>query len=192
MVSKRKESMLTQEIVRELLDYDPETGVLTWKQRDRKYFKSDWDWKKWNTKHAEKPALTAYTHGYLHGRIFGRAYRAHRIIFLMMTGCWPDSEVDHENRDRADNRWENLYEKSHQKNSWNMSLRKDNTTGHVGVYVHGESGMYRAQIYTHGKQYHLGAFKTFEEAVAVRKAAQIKQGFASGHGMPPLVEAANG
>jgi hypothetical protein len=108
---------LTQDIVRELLDYDPEMGALTWKRRDRRWFSSDGIWKSWNSQHAGKLAFTAYdTSGYLSGLILGRAYKAHRIIFLWVTGRWPDPEVDHDNHIRDDNRWVNLLEKTHRRN----------------------------------------------------------------------------
>jgi hypothetical protein len=52
-----KPRKLTQAIVRELLDYNPRTGVLKWKRRDRRWFKSDRDWKAWNSLHANRPIV---------------------------------------------------------------------------------------------------------------------------------------
>jgi hypothetical protein len=64
---------LTQEIVRELLDYDPATGSLTWRTRDRKWFKFDRDQNAWNKRFAGQPALTyCDDQGYLCGKIFGK------------------------------------------------------------------------------------------------------------------------
>ena len=100
---------LTQRIVRELLDYDPDTGVLTWRWRARKWFGSDRIWHSWNAKHAGKRAFTAIdTYGHAHGSLLGHLYRAHRIIWLWMTGRWPTLEIDHLNHRRDDNRWCNL------------------------------------------------------------------------------------
>lgn len=93
----------TQAIVREFLDYYPETGELWWKWRARKCFSSDSDWKSWNTKLAGKPAGHISSDGYWYIGLLYKQYRAHRIIWLWMTGVWPDPEVDHDNQDRSDN-----------------------------------------------------------------------------------------
>ena len=172
---KHKESLLTQDIVRELLDYNPETGALTWKWRDRRWFTSDRIWKRWNKCHADKPALTSKTrNGYLNGHIFNKTHKAHSVIWLWMTGVWPNPEVDHENHIRDDNRWSNLQETSN--NVRNQSLRSTNTSGQVGAYkIRNGWGM---EI---GSKYR-GTFKTFEEAVAARKAAEKKYGYHKNHG----------
>ena len=90
LAMRAKPRKLTQEIVRELLDYDETSGVLTWKPRDRRFFTSDRIWKSWNTKHAGRPALASPdTHGHLHGHILGKLYSAHRVAFCWMSGRWP-------------------------------------------------------------------------------------------------------
>jgi hypothetical protein len=92
-----------------------------------------------------------------------------------MTGHWPNPEVDHRNRNPADNRWCNLREVSHLVNHQNRSFptrTKNNQTGRVGV-SRTKQGTFRVQINSGGKNIGLGRYKTFQEAVAVREAAEI-------------------
>jgi hypothetical protein len=170
---------LTQEIVRELLDYDPATGALTWRQRDRKWFESDGAWKMWNTKYSGKRIYSSTTKGYLRVKIWGHSYAAHRLCFLWMTGRYPDPEIDHENHVRSDNRWSNLFETG--QNNKNRTLPSTNTSGHIGVYKH--SNMYGAYIHNlDSSREHLGYFHNFEDAVDVRSAAELKYNYHKRHG----------
>jgi hypothetical protein len=169
---------LTQEIVRELLDYDPVTGVLTWRWRDRKWFDTDGDWKRWNGHFAGRPAGSITFDGYVGIEILYRSYQAHRVIFLWVEGRWPDPEVDHENHNRADNRWVNLVESNDDSQSRNYSLRNDNTSGRVGVRLT-RNGKFNAFI---GKNIHIGNFETFEAACAAREDAECEYGFHRNHG----------
>ena len=174
---------LTQAIVKELLKYDPASGALTWKHRSRKWFKSDHDWKSWNTRYAGKPALNTPDHcGYLCGCLFHKTYRSHRIIWLWMAGTWPEPECDHLNRRRSDNRWSNLRQATVQENRRNAVLRHDNQSGFVGVHRQW-LGKYRA--YISGK--HLGLFVTQGEAMAARAAANKQYGYSPGHGRARLL-----
>lgn len=94
---------LTQAIAHELLDYFPHTGELRWRLREVKWFKNGKHSARhscamFNTQYAGKPAFNCTgPNGYLHGRIFNKAYYAHRVIFLWMIGRWPEPEVDHRN-----------------------------------------------------------------------------------------------
>lgn len=175
--------MLTQEIVREFLDYDSETGKLTWRERDRRWFKSARDCKIWNSRLAGKQAFTTLSRdGYFQGKIFDKSYQAHRIIFLYMTGNFPN-EIDHINHIRSDNIWMNLRETTSQGNKKNTSQRKDNTTGQTGVYWSNYHQKWRAEIKINKKSIHLGYFDTFESAVTDRKVAELKYGFHENHGI---------
>jgi hypothetical protein len=120
--------------------------------------------------------------GYLRIRVYGRIYRAGRLAWLLMTGCWPTDQIGHKNRDPSDNRWGNLREASAQLNARNQSLSKRNTTGFVGVDRGKKNGTYRATIVINGRKIHLGIFPTLEEAVAARRAANQRYGFSQGHG----------
>ena len=171
--------MLTQELVKEFLNYDPEIGTLTWKERERKWFKSDRQFNTWNTRYAEKEAFAALDDkGYLNGRILYRAYKAHRVIWLWMTGEWPEEQIDHINHDRKDNRWCNLREVSCQENCENRSKYDFNKSGQTGVYWEKTHQKWRSVV----RRVHLGYFDSLEDAVTARKMADVKYNYHENHG----------
>lgn len=174
---------LTYEIVRELLDYDPETGALTWRPRDRKWFKSDRSWKAWGTYLSGKPAFTSVNaDGYRQGKILYAAYHAHRIAWLHYYGSWPNDQIDHIDGDRANNRISNLRAVSQAENNRNMKRFCTNTSGLVGVCWDESRGKWMARITVGSKYKHLGRFDDFNDAAKARKAAEIKYGFHENHG----------
>lgn len=167
---------LTQSVVHELLLYDPFTGALTWRRRDRKWFRCDRDQIIWNTRYAGCPAFTSLKDGYGHGRILGHPYRRSHIVWLYMTGHLPRHEIDHQNRKCFDDRWSNLQDITHQQNCRNLALSKRNKSGRCGVrFFHGK---YRAEMFNRS----LGSFPTFQQAYAARAAAEREHGFSPGHG----------
>jgi hypothetical protein len=99
----------------------------------------------------------------------------------MVHGYWP-KEVDHINGDSCDNRLVNLREVNHQQNMRNAKRRSDNSSGATGVYYIKATGRWIAQIRVDNRGRHLGAFNSFEEAVAARKAAEVALGFHENHG----------
>lgn len=173
---------ITQDLVREFLDYDPTTGVMTWRNRNLKWFTSEGSWKKWNTRYAGKVAGNLDSKGYPKFNIFRRTYRAHRIIWLWMTGYLPEHDIDHENHVRTDNRWENLKCVTHLENQRNMKLRHDNVTGSTGIHVCSKTAKWISRIKVDGKQKHLGLFERKEDAIAARKSAELEFGFHKNHG----------
>lgn len=174
--------MLTQEIVRELLEYDPETGLLRWKRRDRKYFPTWQSSQCWNAAFAGKEAFTSLdSQGYRVGAIFNKAQKSHRIIWLMIHGHSPE-QVDHINGIRNDNRLENLREVDHQENHRNVGIQKNSRTGVTGVGWLNREKRYRAKIMVNRKEIVLGYFKNFDDAVLARKEAEKEYGFHENHG----------
>lgn len=110
--------------------YDPQTGNLFWKPRDVKWFSDSTRWsadqicKSWNTRYANKPAFTSRdSDGYPQGHILTKSLRAHRLIWLLVHGVWPDN-IDHINKDRSDNRLENLRSVTHKENMQNKGPYK--------------------------------------------------------------------
>lgn len=149
---------LTLEEINQTFSYDPENGFLFWKRDHGKKIK------------AGTRAGSFSGDGYIDVQFMGRNYRAHRIIWILMTGKIP-TIIDHINRVRHDNKWSNLREVTSQQNARNSSVRINSTTGVKGV---SRSVLYRARIKYNGKIVGLGYFKTIEEAKAAYQAAELK------------------
>lgn len=170
----------SQELLREFLVYDAETGFLYWRQRDQKWFPDVRASRIWNTKNAGNRAFKTKTAGYFSGGILGVNYLAHRVIWKYVHGIDPD-QIDHINGNRTDNRLENLRDVPEVLNHRNQKLRSDNSTGAVGV-TRRPSGRYRAQISLAGAGIYIGDFDTVEEASAARLAVSREHGFHVNHG----------
>lgn len=178
---------MNSDLAREFLHYVPKTGILIWRTRERRWFPDDGHWRTWNTRFASTVACTKNKSGHLSVLILGRRYYAHRLIWLWMTGEWPDGEIDHKNRDPSDNRWTNLRVVTHRQNTRNGPLLRSNTSGHVGIYIRKSDGAFLAQISIDGKHHHLGVFGTMDEAIRARKAAEKAFGFMPEHANSPKI-----
>ena len=98
----------------------------------------------------------------------------HRSLF---EGIGKSDEVDHVNGDRLDNRKSNLRLCVRSQNNMNQCLRKDNTSGHKGVYWRSDSNKWRASISAFGKRLHLGSFQSKTDAIhAYAEAAKRMHG----------------
>jgi len=175
---------LTQKVVKELLDYNPATGALTWKYRSRQWLPEPKSHKLWNAAHAGKPAFTTRAaDGSLRGGICNRPFLAHRIVWLWVTGELPELELDHINSKPWDNRFSNLRAVSHTENQRNQRLYSNNKTGYPGVQWRAKLGKYLVRI---GPRY-LGLYPTQHEAMAARAAANKQYGYSPGHGRARLL-----
>lgn len=173
---------LTKELAEELLSYNPESGELRWKTRDIRFFSSDAYMRRWNTRLAGKLAGVVNPDGYIEIRLSGTIYKAHRLIWFMQAGSWPDGQIDHVDHCRTNNRWSNLRSVTNADNSRNQSRHSSNTSGVTGVSWDNRYGRWRATIKVDGTKKHLGYFVNFNEAVAVRKLAESEYGFHENHG----------
>ena len=113
-------------------------------------------------------------YGYVLIGVNRKAYRAHRLIFLMFNGHLPE-QVDHINGIRHDNRIENLRPATNSENQCNTKRNSKNTSGTKGVYFYKRYNCYRAECKTNGVSKHLGYFKTIEEAKEVLDKYRIEQ-----------------
>lgn len=145
---------ITADLVRSLLDYDAETGVLRWRvSRGRAS--------------AGKIAGCVNKDGYLGISIKQTSLVVHRVIWLHVHGAWPTYQIDHINGNKLDNRLVNLRDVPPDINSQNRTVaHTDSKSGILGVRWHPRDKRWIAQISAHGKWHHLGMFLTAEEAQA--------------------------
>ncbi len=94
------------------------------------------------------------------------------IMYRLIMGAKKGEMVDHINHDVLDNRLSNLRIVTHQQNSYNKRLYKNNKSGYPGVNYHTRDGKWQASIGKDGKRIFLGHYATAEEAnEAYQKAA---------------------
>lgn len=165
----------SQEMLRKLLDYDPETGRLTWLPREGN--------PTFNTRFAGKPALGAdHGNGYLNGALLRHRVYAHRVIWKWVTGEEPD-RIDHLDGDRSRNVWENLRSVTIKQNNINRARSARTKSGVLGVYQNRDR--WCAKVGHGSKMKHLGTFDTIAEAAKARKAADKVLGYHPNHGREP-------
>ena len=176
------------ELLRQLLRYEPDTGKLYWRTRTPDMFNEgkrsfEHSCNQWNSRFARKEAFTADNgQGYKQGCLFGKPYKAHRIIWAIVHGEWVD-EVDHVNGVRSDNRITNLRDGSNGENRKNLRLPLANTSGVMGVSWVKNIKKWQAYINADNQRIGLGYFENFDEAVYARKSAEVKYGYHKNHGL---------
>lgn len=173
------------ETLRQLFLYEPETGTLFWRPRPRDMFPNQRAHASWNARFAGKRALTSKTQdGYWCGCIWRTAVLAHRVVWALHHGEWPIDVIDHINRDPSDNRICNLRLTDQSGNCKNRGKDARNTSGVTGVSFFKRKGTWRAYIHINRRRVHLGWHRTFEEAVAARRAAEQAHGYLGNHSTP--------
>jgi len=141
--------MITQTELKNILDYNPETGEFIWKKNIRKIL-------------VGCIAGTVDRNKYRRININHQRYLAHRLAWFYMTGDWPEQYIDHINHNRDDNRFSNLRLATKSENSRNAKRNKNNTSGYKGVSKKGNK--FIAQIWVDYKRINLGLFDTAEQA----------------------------
>ena len=146
--------MITQQHLKSIFNYNPETGVFTRAVKRKRYDIG-------TTVGSKMPS------GYMRTRIDGKDFYLHRLAWLYVHGCWP-SEIDHINRDKSDNRIKNLRDVTRSENGLNTGIRKTNTSGFTGVSKF--RNKWRAYRDLNGKRTYLGMYDTPQEAAQARNA----------------------
>ena len=176
--------MIDQKYLKESLDYNSETGVFTWLDaRPLGHFKNEHGRKIWKSKYGGQAAgCVSSSRGYLEIRVNSKLYFSHRLAWLYVFGQLPSDQIDHINGNRADNRIANLRDVNQQENLRNQKRRKTNKSGCTGVSWSRLKSRWGACISINGKNKHLGYFLCKEDAISVRKAAEIELGYHENHG----------
>lgn len=178
---------LSQKELRQLLAYDPDSGLLRWKEKPLLGLSTDPSVKSWNRRFAGKVAGTRKRSSgkeYIQISIGGRVYPCHRIIWVMVHGAIDEALViDHINSDGLDNRLINLRLVSHSQNQRNQAMRLENTSGATGVYRCQKTGKWTGQITVDGRHLSIGSHFLFADAAAARKRLEREHGYHPLHGM---------
>lgn len=168
---------ITQEELKKIIYYDQYTGYITW-----------------IGKNIKRTALVGSRAGsisnknnqnrksYIQITILCKRYYAHRIIWMYMTGSFPENQIDHINGNGLDNRWSNLRSVDNFENQKNIRISKRNKSGIMGVRWNKTDKHWVAQITVSHKQIHLGCSKNLFEIACARKSAEIKYNFHDNHG----------
>lgn len=161
---------ISESRLKELLEYDPDTGVFTWlitpSQRTRKGMRA---------------GSIHKASGYRRIKIDNVNYQEHRLAFLYMTGSVPQV-VDHIDQDRSNNKWCNLRASTHAENSMNIGATRKSKTGHQGVYYNAKKFKYQAYITKQGRKVWQQSFDSCSEAVEARRVKLLEFGFHPNHG----------
>ncbi len=152
-MDKRK---LAHARLKELLHYDPKTGLFTWLDvSPNRYAKNG------------HRAGTVHPSGYLVISINCQRYYGSNLAWFYMTGHWPKAEIDHKNRNRGDDRFSNLREATAQQNGFNKV--RQNTSGVPNVTVFKDrTKKYKVTFWVGKRSMSYGYFYTLAEAKATR------------------------
>lgn len=165
--------MITQERLKELLHYNPDTGIFT------------------NRITRSSNAIIGNVSGCVYNsngktyrliRIDNTNYRVHRLAWLYITGSFPNKNIDHIDGDGTNNKFSNLRSVDQQENQRNKRKYANNKSGLSGVFFNRTLEKWEAHIGIHGRRKYLGVFDDKFEAICAKKSAESKYRFHQNHG----------
>jgi hypothetical protein len=163
---------LTRECLERVFIVDPDRGTFRWKNSAGRHGR------------IEAGTLAGLTNkeGYRYLRIGRVVYKASRLMWFYVHGEWPAGQIDHKNRDRADDRISNLRNCTQSENKSNSGVYKNNTSGYKGVIHDQRRGKWRAVVMKDGVLHHCGWYTSKDDAIQARQIAErdLHGDFASG------------
>lgn len=150
--------MIDHEDLLKQLDYEPATGVFRWRVNKARVS-------------VGTPA-GRISNGYVVIKLNQKEHQAHRLAWFYVYKRWPESQIDHKDRVRHNNRLDNLREATNKQNHENLGLSRVNTSGVAGVRWDASRGKWFAFIRHHGRMKNLGRYASKMEAVAARRQAE--------------------
>jgi hypothetical protein len=151
--------MVTQERLKQLLHYDPVTGVFTRIQSSR------------SDRLGQQPG-SRNTKGHIQIRIDGKLYVAHRLAWLYVNGQFPINQLDHIDGDKTNNKFGNLRTATNKQNQENVPLQTNNTSGYRGVSFDKRVNKFRAYVCHNRKNITIGLFATGEDAAIAARSVR--------------------
>jgi hypothetical protein len=154
-----KKTHITHERLREVLDYNPKTGIFTWKIA--------------LSPRANVGGAAGRTdrRGYIRIGIDGKYYQAHRLAWFYINGVWPKNQIDHRNLNPSDNREDNLRDATPSQNGFNRKPHSNNKSGHKGIYWDKREGRWRAEIRIKRKYAFVKYFDDLQDAIIAHSEA---------------------
>lgn len=153
---------LNHEEAKELLHYDPISGLITWAiDKGCKMRKGS-------------VAGTVDKNGHRVISVDYERIMAHRLAWFLHYGSWPEGELDHINRIGDDNRIANLRNATRTQQRMNASVSTINTSGATGVYKEKRTGKWYVQIKIGKTRINLGTFSSKQEAIDARREAELQ------------------
>ena len=156
---------LTQKRLKELLHYDPDTGI--------------WKWISPKARRVKAGDIAGYikSNGYRGITVDNILYLSSRLAHLYMEGYFPENDMDHINRIRHDDRWCNIRHVSRQCNTRNCGIASNNTSGITGVSWQKATKKWLADIRINKKQIRIGCYEKIIDAVKARWEGEKKYNF---------------
>lgn len=167
----------------EMVDYNPESGIFIWKYRTG----NEQHVNAFNTRFAGKECGSANGNGYNHIRFTYKKkmflIKAHRLAWFVHTGRMPVGEIDHINRNRLDNRIQNLRDVSGLVNKRNQSMSSNNTSGATGITWTEPIKKWRARVGTGDGRKHIGYFEDIADAITALNEVRLQYDYTQHHGL---------
>lgn len=157
----RSKSLPSVETLRQLIDYDAFSGIVTIKQKR-------------SGKGVVGAEPSKNNCGYFQLYLEGKTFSVHRLVWKLYYGEDPSGDIDHINGDRSDNRIDNLRIATRTQNNQNSKIRKDNSSGVKGVHFFTRTQKWQAYIDLNRKRISLGYFHDLESAKKARLEAEDK------------------